>query len=174
MRRLLDAVGIRYALVGGHALAARGYPRFTIDIDLLTTDVAVLDAALWRPLEDAGAEVECRRGDSSDPLAGVVHVLLDDDSDVDIVVARERWQADVVARAEMLTVAPGVDLPVPDAADLILLKLAAGGVLDLRDAAALLATDRERLVPAVESRLAAAAVGLDATACWRQVLALPA
>ena len=70
--------------------------------------------------------------------------------------------------------APGVDLPVPDAADLILLKLAAGGALDLRDAAALLATDRERLVSAVESRLAAAAVGLDATACWRQVLALPA
>ena len=174
MRRLLDAAGIRYALIGGHALAARGYPRFTIDIDLLTPDVAVLDAALWRPLEDAGAEVERRRGDSSDPLAGVVHVLLDDDTDVDIVVARERWQADVVARAEMLTVAPGVDLPVPDAADLILLKLAAGGALDLRDAAALLATDRERLVSAVESRLAAAAVGLDATACWRQVLALPA
>ena len=174
MRRLLEAAGIRYALIGGHALAARGYPRFTIDIDLLTTDVAVLDAALWRPLEDAGAEVERRRGDSSDPLAGVVHVLLDDATDVDIVVARERWQADVVARAEVLTIAPGVDLPVPDAADLILLKLAAGGTLDLRDAAALLATNRERLVAIVESRLTDAAPGPEAMACWQQVLAQPA
>lgn len=173
MRRVLEAAGIRYALIGGHALAARGYPRFTIDIDLLTTDMAVLDAALWRPLEDAGAGVERRRGDSSDPLAGVVHVLLADATDVDIVVGRERWQADVVARAERLTVAPGVDLPVPDAADLILLKLAAGGGLDMRDAAALLATDRERLMATVESRLAAAAIGPDATACWQQVLALP-
>lgn len=174
MRRVLDAAGIRYALIGGHALAARGYPRFTIDIDLLTTDLAVLDAALWRPLEEAGAQVERRRGDSSDPLAGVVHVLLDDDTDVDIVVARERWQTDVVARAELLTVAPGVELPVPDAADLILLKLAAGGMLDIRDAAALLATDREHLVSAVEARLAAAALGREAAACWSQVLDVPA
>lgn len=103
MRRVLEAAGIRYALIGGHALAARGYPRFTIDIDLLTTDVAVLDAA-----------------------------------------------------------------------DLILLKLAAGGGLDMRDAAALLATDRDGLKATVESRLAAAAIGPDATACWQQVLALPA
>ena len=173
MRRVLETAGIRYALIGGHALAARGYPRFTIDIDLLTTDVAVLDAALWRPLEDAGADVERRRGDSSDPLAGVVHVLLEDGTDVDIVVARERWQADVVARAEVLNIAPDVDLPVPDAADLILLKLAAGGVLDVRDAAALLATDREHLTVTVESRLAAAGIGPDAMTCWQQVLALP-
>jgi len=83
VRRVLDAAGIRYALIGGHALAARGYPRFTIDIDLLTTDVAVLDAAL-------------------------------------------------------------------------------------------LATDRDRLAATVESRLDAAAIGPDATVCWRQVLALPA
>jgi len=60
-----------------------------------------------------------------------------------------------------------------DAADLVLLKLAAGGVLDRRDAAALLATDREHLIATVEARLATAAIGPDAVACWQQVLALP-
>jgi hypothetical protein len=33
---------------------------------------------------------------------------------------------------------------------------------------------RERLMATIESRLAIAALGPDATACWQQVLALPA
>ena len=30
VQRILDALGAPYALIGGHALAARGYPRFTV------------------------------------------------------------------------------------------------------------------------------------------------
>lgn len=41
VRRVLDALGASYALIGAHAMAARGYPRFTVDIDLLTTDPRV-------------------------------------------------------------------------------------------------------------------------------------
>ena len=74
VRRILSSAGVAFCLVGGHALAARGYPRFTIDIDLLTTDTRALDRDLWRPLENAGATIEVRRGDDDDPLAGVVHV----------------------------------------------------------------------------------------------------
>jgi hypothetical protein len=42
---VLEALGAPYALIGAHAMAARGYPRFTVDIALLTTDSWVLDRA---------------------------------------------------------------------------------------------------------------------------------
>jgi hypothetical protein len=133
--RVLDALGVRYALIGGHAMAVRGYPRFTADLDLLTTDRRVLDLTVWRELLSAGAAIDPRHGDPDDPLAGVVHIMLPDDSDIDIVVGRWTWEARIVERAEPLSLM-GAVLPVPTAADLILLKLAAGGYVDKQDAAA--------------------------------------
>lgn len=169
IRRILDALGVRYALIGGHALAARGYPRFTVDIDLFTTDQRVLERRVWAPLSDRGAAVDARRGDDDDPLAGVVHVLLPDGTDVDLIVGRWPWEAGVIERANLVTVAPGVDIPVPTAGDLILLKLAAGGFVDLQDAAALLATgDRNGLVAEVEARIGE--VRPDVRDTWRQLL----
>jgi hypothetical protein len=169
IRRVLDALDVRYALIGGHALAARGYPRFTIDIDLLTTDSRVLDRRTWAPLIAEGAVVDARRGDDEDPLAGVVHVLLPDGTDVDVVVGRWDWERRLVERAERVTIAPGVDIPVPTASDLILLKLTAGGFTDLQDAAALLAAgDRVALVAQVESRVAE--VRPDVRDTWRHLL----
>ena len=59
----------------------------------------------------------------------------------------------MVARAQRMTVL-GVTIAVPTTSDLILLKLAAGGHLDLHDAAALLAlADRARVIADVEARL---------------------
>ena len=42
VQRVLDGLGASYALIGAHAMAVRGYPRFTVDIDLLTSDERVL------------------------------------------------------------------------------------------------------------------------------------
>lgn len=70
--RVLDALGVRFALIGAHALAVRGYPRFTADIDLLTTDTRVLNPEVWAAVAREGGTVDPRRGDSDDPLAGVV------------------------------------------------------------------------------------------------------
>jgi hypothetical protein len=137
---VLQAMGSPVALIGGHAMAARGYPRFTIDVDLLTSDVRVLEPDRWSALIGEGARVDVRRGDEDDPLGGVVHLLLPDGTDVDLVVAKWQWEARVIARAEPMAVA-GTTLPVPRTSDLILLKLAAGGHTDLHDAAALLALD---------------------------------
>lgn len=169
IQRVLDSLGVRYALIGGHALAARGYPRFTIDIDLLTTDRRVLDRGIWAPLSAAGADVAVRRGDDDDPLAGVVHLLLPDGTDVDLVVGRWPWERAVIERATVVTIAPSVDVPVPDVSDLILLKLAAGGFADLQDAAALLATgDRDQLIADVDARIAE--VRPDVRETWRRLL----
>ena len=166
--RVLDAAEVSYALIGAHAMAVRGYPRFTVDIDLLTTDARVLDAATWVPLIELGARVDRRRGDHEDPLAGVVRIVLADDTNIDVVVGRWVWEQQVVARAERMTVL-GVTIAVPTTSDLILLKLAAGGHLDLHDAAALLAlADRARVIADVEARLGD--VRPDVRSLWGDLL----
>jgi hypothetical protein len=167
--RILNALGSPYALIGAHAMAARGYPRFTVDVDFLTVDERVLERATWTELERTGAAVEPRRGDRDDPLAGVVHIQLADGSDVDVILAKWPWEAGVIERAEPMRVA-GVDVRVPRTSDLILLKLAAGGYLDLRDAAALLATgDRDALVREVNEHIVE--VRPDVRPLWNELLA---
>jgi hypothetical protein len=69
---VLNGAGMAHALIGAVALAAHGVARSTVDQDLLVVDRACLGPALWKPLEDEGIRVEIRRGDVSDPLAGVV------------------------------------------------------------------------------------------------------
>jgi hypothetical protein len=166
---VLDTLGIRYALIGAYAMAARGYPRFTADIDLLTTDRRVLEPGTWTDLVLAGDAVDPRRGDTDDPLAGVVHVQLTDDTDIDIVVGRWAWEAHVVERAEPMALL-GTMVPVPRTSDLILLKLAAGGYADKQDAAALLATgDRHALAREVEAHISE--VRPDVGAAWQELLA---
>jgi len=170
VRRVLDELGAPYALIGAHAMAARGYPRFTVDIDLLTTDPRVLDRGIWADLARTGATVDARRGDVDDPLAGVVHILLADETDIDLVLAKWNWEAAVIERASPMTVAPAVTIRVPQTSDLILLKLAAGGFLDLRDAAALLALgDRDALVSVVEAHISD--VRPDVREVWSHVRA---
>ena len=40
LARLLDEAGVEYALIGGYALAAHGFSRFTEDIDILVNTSA--------------------------------------------------------------------------------------------------------------------------------------
>ena len=165
----LDALGTSYALIGAHAMAVRGYPRFTIDVDLLTTDERVLTAATWDVLRQSGAVVDARRGDADDPLGGVVHILLTDGTDVDVVLARWHWEARLIERADVVVLL-GNPIRVPRIGDLILLKLAAGGYTELQDAAALLAIgDTEATIRDVDTHIDE--VRPDIHALWRQLLA---
>jgi len=169
VRRVLEALGIRYALIGAHAMAVRGYPRSTVDVDLLTADARVLDEPTWTGLRGEGAAIDARRGDPDDPLGGVVHILLRDGTDVDIVLAKWDWQEELIARAEPVMLA-GAAVPVPSTSDLILLKLAAGGYTDLHDGAALLAIgDGEATIRDVEARIDE--VRPDVRPLWRDLLA---
>ena len=169
VQRVLDGLGASYALIGAHAMAVRGYPRFTVDIDLLTSDDRVLGESTWGGLRRAGAAVDPRRGDAEDPLGGVVHILLADGTDVDVVVSKWSWEAQVIARAEPVALA-GTIIRVPRLGDLILLKLAAGGYMDLQDAAALLAIgDAERTIHDVQMYVND--LRPDVRPLWRELLA---
>ncbi len=142
-----------HALIGAGALAVHGVSRSTLDHDLLAIDTRALDAALWRELADV--EVDLRRGDEADPLAGAVSFRAAGERDVDLVIGRGGWQREVLSRAEPVRIGD-IDVPVVTAADLVLLKLYAGGSQDKWDIEQLLAHDRSGEVRAqVEARLAA-------------------
>jgi hypothetical protein len=157
---LLDAVSahlrgraVPHALIGAAALAVHGISRSTFDQDLLVTDTSVLERPFWDAFE-AQAAIEIRPGDAADPLAGVVRIQRAPDRDVDLVVGRHGWQGEVIARAE--PVADAADLAVARPADLVLLKLYAGGSQDRWDIEQVLALpDGAEIGQEVERRLAA-------------------
>ena len=125
-----------YAVVGAYALAAHGYIRQTADFDLMTTDLGAFREELWDRERADGMRVDVHRGDFEDPLAGVVRIR-SAGLKLDVVVAKYKWQAAVIDRAKPMKYVD-VELRVPRLSDVILLKIDAGGHLDLRDAIELL------------------------------------
>lgn len=163
----LVRLGAPHALIGAAALAIHGVSRSTHDLDLLATEPACLDPRQWSDLSQEGIVVEVRKGDSGDPLAGVVRFTAREERPVDLVVGKARWQTLALARAERHALID-VELPVLQASDLILSKLFAGGPQDAWDVAQLLATpDGARLRGEVEERLAD--LPTASAALWRQI-----
>ncbi|MEO8054148.1 MAG: hypothetical protein ABI768_03280 [Acidobacteriota bacterium] len=152
IRHLTDASSPT-ALIGGLALAVHGITRHTDDADLLSADGRVLSDTFWDSLRKEGVRVEVRRGDFDDPVRGVVRLTAGGERAVDVVVGRPAWHEQLLTRRRTLRVG-GEDLPVVDSADLVLLKLEAGGVQDLLDVRLLLAGPEGEAIRAdVESRL---------------------
>ena len=167
VQNILDRLGVTYALAGGMAVIARGYARFTVDLDLLTTDVRVLQPAIWKELRDAGIPVDVRKGDFDDPLAGVVRIGTKPET-IDVVVGRWKWEQRVIDRAEPLEV-DGRLIRVPITSDLILLKLSAGGSIDQQDIIRLLAVGRrDRLIAEVNGKISE--LPLDAQELWTRLI----
>jgi hypothetical protein len=159
-----------FALIGAAALAVHGVTRSTRDLDLLVSDPACLDAAYWARLREAGIDVTVRCGEPDDPLAGVVRTRMLGET-VDVVVGRPAWQREIASRAVAAEI-DGVSVPVARPADLVLLKLYAGGPQDAWDIEQLLgAIDSAELVEEVDRRVA----GLpdDARALWGRVRRRP-
>jgi len=145
-------------------MAAHGVARGTRDVDLLVVAPECLLPSTWETL---GVDVDIRRGAADDPLAGVVRFSAKDVTPLDLVVGREPWQAALLARARAVVI-EGVRVPVAAAADLILLKLYAGGPQDAWDIDQLLAVgDRAALVTEVERSLGA--LPREAHELWNRV-----
>jgi hypothetical protein len=98
-------------------------------------------------------------------LAGVVRVTRGDEI-VDIIAGKHAWQADMLQRCVQVTL-EGRSLPAVDRADLILLKLFAGGPQDLVDVRLLLAADAGELRREVERRISGLPVSVQST--WRSL-----
>jgi hypothetical protein len=150
---LWQARGTPFALIGAAAMAVHGISRSTRDLDVLVTGTECLAPAYWEPLRASGAIADIRRGDEGDPLAGVVRLRLGEEPPLDVIVGKGAWQADVLQRA-LQTDLEGFSVPVARRADLILLKLYAGGPQDAWDIEQLLAVpERAALGREVERAL---------------------
>lgn len=165
---IFERLGAPYVLIGGKALALRGYVRTTFDTDFLTTDARILRDDTWKDLAARGAVVDARKGDFDDPLAGVVRIRFSDGQKADVVLAKWKWEANVIDRAEPIDIG-GAVVRVPRTADLILLKLAAGGPIDIQDVVRLLETDHDALIVEVNERIDA--LPRDAQDAWQRLLA---
>ena len=129
----LSAEKVKYLLVGAYALAAHGYPRATMDIDIWVKPDPANAAAVLRSLERFGA-----------PIQNLSQKDLEKDDTVFQIGVAPR-------RIDILTGVSGLDfdatfsnaievridevlLRIPSAADLIRNKRASGRTRDLADA----------------------------------------
>lgn len=166
---VLQREGVPHALIGAGALTIHGVNRATVDLDLLVLDTACLQPAFWIDLESQGASVEIRKGDLTDPLAGVIRFRASGQRPVDLVVGKYIWQRRVLERA-VLTTTEQARVPVVQAIDLVLLKLYAGGLQDGWDIQQLLARDdrKEELIAEVEQLLPE--LPAHSKKLWRRIL----
>lgn len=148
-KRLLQT----YALVGGFAVSAWGVARATQDIDfavaLGTSDPQTLASHLGATYQP---------GDVEDPLRGVFRLALKgegQDVPVQLIVLQSKW-TDVVFRGIETLKVLGCSVPVVNWQALVLMKLYAGGPVDLQDARSIVAVrkpnaaDREGLITQAE------------------------
>lgn len=124
-----------YALIGGMAVAARGFPRATKDIDfLINAEESFFRKELVEQLGAKGYKVKTYKGDFDDPLRGLIRILDGEESPlIDLFLIYTKWQKDIVDSAQEITLGE-VSVPVATAQDLIMLKLKAGSARDLLDA----------------------------------------
>ena len=139
LRRVLDEQGLPWFVFGAQAVAVRGAPRATQDIDVTVqverTDLGALVAAL----ESEG--LRHRYPDAADELlarAAVVPLAHDSGMEVDLVVAGSGLETIALARAGRVAI-DGVEVPVAQATDLAVMKVLAGRGKDLDDLRSLLA-----------------------------------
>ncbi len=127
-------------LFGAQAVALRGAPRATADVDITVR----VGQAGWHRLLDSLQHhgIEHRAPERADELVAVARVLplrhRASKMEVDVVLAGSGLEEIALGRAELIDVA-GVEVPVISATDLVVFKVIAGRGKDLDDARSVLA-----------------------------------
>ena len=127
---------VKFILVGAYALAAHGYPRATMDIDIWVMPSPDNAEAVLRALRIFGA-----------PLHNITHKDLVEDGTVfqigvaprriDIITAATGLKFDLTYHNAVIINIDGIDVHIPSIDDLIINKKATGRIKDLADAEAL-------------------------------------
>lgn len=113
-----DRAGVRYALIGGFAMAMRGVQRATLDLDflLMLEDLGRVDQILL----DTGYQRAFRSENVSHYIAKQAFL-----GRIDLLHAFRGPSLSMLARADRLEVAEGISLPVVQIEDIIGLKIQA-------------------------------------------------
>jgi hypothetical protein len=165
--RSLRTARVPHCVIGATALAVRGLPRMTGDLDIVVMRDAAQDAI--RALRGAGLRPATPTGTSEDPEPMIVFVDPKTNVDVDLLVAAGDPEATVCEQAPIGTVF-GVKAPVASLEHLLLLYLysnqpkhlgdfaaiVTSGTADLRAAEQLLAQMHQEMIPEWRRRVRAA------------------
>ena len=140
LREVFERRGVGWYLFGAQAVAVRGAPRATQDVDVTVQVHRSELTALAADLERAG--IEHRYPTLADELlrSGAVLPLRHSASglEIDLVLAGSGLEALALQRARPASV-DGVEVPVASATDLVVMKILAGRGKDLDDVRSLLA-----------------------------------
>jgi predicted nucleotidyltransferase len=134
----LDALGARWAVIGGLAVAFRAEPRFTKDVDIAVavSDDAEAEGIVNRLQVRGYALASLVEQDYVNRLATARLVRPQAGTSsafIDLLFANSRIEDEIVRRADRLEVLPDVFMPVASIGHLIALKALAGRHQDLTD-----------------------------------------
>jgi hypothetical protein len=148
VRRTLEAMlksEVPFCVIGATALAARGLPRMTRDLDLT---VLLDDApAAWEALRSAGLRASTPLGTDEDPEPMVVFVDPKSGVEVDLLAASGDPEATVIDQAAR-TMVFGVEAPVATLEQPLILYLYSNQPRHLGDFAAIVQSERADLARA--------------------------
>lgn len=141
----LDALRLRWALIGGLAISVRSAPRFTRDLDfaVAVTNDSEAENVVHRLGGRGYRPVEVLEQEYAERLSGVRPEHSGSDVIIDLLFASSGIENEVVAGATRLEVLPQLSAPVATAGHLIALKILAGRNQDL--------TDLGQLIPAASA-----------------------
>ena len=136
---------IKYAVIGGYAVAVWGEVRATRDIDLLcrAADLGLLVEALAK----TRMRFERRAGDLDDPVSEVVKIDMTSQEGayvIDVLAGIRGAPGGIVERARQVAL-EGLVVPVASPEDTVLLKLLAGSRRDVDDAVGIIRMQAGRL-----------------------------
>lgn len=136
----LDALKVRWALIGGLAISIRSVPRFTKDLDfaIAVADDSEAESVVHRLCGRGYQPAEVLEQEYVKRLSGVRLERSDSDVIVDLLFASSGIEREVVASATRLEVLPRLSAPVATIGHLIALKILAGRNQDLTDLGALI------------------------------------
>lgn len=136
MLQALDAEKVKFLLVGAYALAAHGYPRATMDIDIWVLPVPDNADAVLRALQRFGAPLH-NLTKSDLEREGTVFQIGVAPRRIDIITAASGLRFEDAFRNSTAVNIEGIQVHIPSVADLIRNKRASGRTKDLADAEAL-------------------------------------
>jgi len=136
MLRILSEEGVSFLLVGAYALAAHGYLRATMDIDIWVMPSPRNAETVLRALKRFGAPLhEVVQGDFE--AEGTIFQIGVAPRRIDIITAASGLVFSEVYERSVPVDVDGIEVRIPSIDDLILNKRATGRTRDLADAEAL-------------------------------------
>lgn len=136
MLRALSDEKVKFILVGAYALAAHGYPRATMDIDIWVRPSPDNADAVLRALRRFGAPLHTLTREDLQ-TEGTIFQIGVAPRRIDIITAASGLQFEAAYRRAIPVTIEGMDVRIPSIDDLILNKRATGRTRDLADAEAL-------------------------------------